>query len=483
MPVDDLQSFLRVATDLRLLSFDLHERLEKLNQNFDDMAWDLEIQALVDNETLTRYQADLILRGRASELGFAGYPILEVLSSTRGAKVYRALHPSLRSLVSLRRYGADAFPDPRLGVEFIEKAQKASTLYHANLAELLDANVTAEGEVYVAMVPFAGETLENLVSDIGPMPIEFAQEYALGLAEALEMVHSRGWVHGEVTPANITLGPLSPMSRPRADGSIRYRPASNATAKLFELGLLPTIGEAAGDVKGLAESLYFMLLAVKPGPEPGSICALRQDVPQHLGELLQKMLATEASDRPTISEVVRSLKNARSTETEKALATDPLASVVDAALASQSAVITPTQLISDAELDSMSGESQQIPSSLLKYSDPPQIADPVPVYEPVYSTDPLVNDVPDYNPLASTSDEAETFSPSAYESRTQLPDPARTAAQVVEAQKTRKKIYMWVAIGVGLQLFAVLLWLIYILQPFSGSGSGTNTKPPTKRNR
>jgi eukaryotic-like serine/threonine-protein kinase len=479
MPVDDLQSFVRVATDLRLLPFDTLERLEKLSREFDEWAWDLEIQSLVNNETLTSYQSDLVRRGRARELGFAGYPLLEELPPIPGAKVYRALHPSLRTPVILRRYAVEAFPYPQLGVEFVEKAQKASTLYHASLAELLDANVTAEGEVYIALVPFAGDTLENLVSDIGPMPIEFAQDYALGLAEALEMVHARGWVHGEVTPANITLGPLSPMSRPRADGSTRYRPATNATAKLFELGLVSSTQEPSADVKGLAESVYFMLMAVKPGSEPGSICALRQDVPEVFGELLQKMLSTDPSSRPTIAEVVRLLRNSRKTETEKALSNDPLASVVDAALASQSGVMSPAKLISDQELDSMSGESSQIPSSLLKYSNPAS-ADPQPIAsEPVYYAPAEHTEETGYDPLASSNEEA--FSPTAYESRTQLPDPRETAAQVQAAQQTRKKIYFWIAIGVGLNLFAVLIWLIYFFNPFSGGGSGTNSPPKRTR--
>ncbi|RUQ09592.1 serine/threonine-protein kinase [Kocuria sp. HSID17582] len=84
----------------------------------------------------------------------------------------------------------------------------------------------AEDEhVAIAMELVSGGTLEAALQDNGPVSDALAEELVYQLLEALQFVHTRGWVHRDVKPANVLLEPTGtapPVAR-LADFGIAVR--------------------------------------------------------------------------------------------------------------------------------------------------------------------------------------------------------------------------------------------------------------------
>src|SRR6266545_353141 len=108
MPSDSIAGFLDRAQASRVL---FPEQVEQLIRQPDIPQSDLnELCAyLRARGVLTQFQADAIREGRGHELNFAGYPVIDVIGPCPGGTAYRALHPSLRTPVVLRKFDPNAF--------------------------------------------------------------------------------------------------------------------------------------------------------------------------------------------------------------------------------------------------------------------------------------------------------------------------------------------------------------------------------------
>lgn len=344
MPSDSIAGFFDRAQASRVL---FPEQIEQLfrqpdlpNTNLDSLC-----QYLEERGALTRYQADAIRQSRGSDLNFASYPIVDEIGPCPGGTAYRALHPSLRTPIELRRYKTDALFPTDTPTALLDRARSAAALHHPNLVTLLDVGQFGE-EAYAAIEPPADSgPLDVLVKDIGAMPSFLAAEYGRQAASALRAAHERGLWHGDVRPANLQVGPMT--TKAGSDGIVKRRPAPNAAAKLAELGLVPkrpaaviqnpsvdvlpylpperienAVYDARGDLYSLGATLYYLLTGRTPhtgssaaelfpkirSAEPAALSTLRPDVPAKFSELVHRMLSRRPEDRPaTASEAEEEL--------------------------------------------------------------------------------------------------------------------------------------------------------------------------------
>ena len=316
MPSESVASFLDLAREKNILQAGdvdaLFQQPDVPQQNLAALCEFLQMRGV-----LTQYQSDVIRAGKGYELNFAGYPILDELGPCPGGTAYKGIHPALRTPVVIRRLRSEWFAPLDNASAYLQRAQDAAPTVHPNLAHLLDAGVHRD-EAFVVLEPFDSADLESLIGDIGPMPASLAAEFIKQAALALQTAHLSGLVHGDIRPANLRAGPLITSTRVRIDGSPRYRPASTATVKLFELGLVPIRPAVAGDpylapkskapsaeadIFALGASLTFLLTA-KPPTTPETLSALRPDAPPALLNLVSKMMAVDPGARPTASEVL-----------------------------------------------------------------------------------------------------------------------------------------------------------------------------------
>jgi serine/threonine-protein kinase len=87
---------------------------------------------------------------------------------------------------------------------FIVEAKAASSLDHPNVCTIYEINETDDGQLFIAMAYYDGETLkEKVASDQLSVAsvIEIAAQIASGLARA----HEAGIVHRDIKPSNIIL--------------------------------------------------------------------------------------------------------------------------------------------------------------------------------------------------------------------------------------------------------------------------------------
>lgn len=352
MPSDSIAGFLDQAQANRVL---FPEQVEQLIRQPDIPQNDLDAlcEYLERRGALTRFQADALRAGRGDELNFAGYPVLDELGPCPGGVEYRALHPSLRTPLLLRRLRADRLAPADSPGALVHRARTAAGITHPHVVAPLDAGFY-KGEGYIAVDEQADAAdLETLVREIGAMPNFLAAEFGRQIVAALRVVHGKGLVHGDVRPANVVVSPLTTKAGP--DGKTRRRPAPHSTAKLAGLGLAPhlppaqgatppaeavpylpperlTVGppEPSGDLYGLGATLYFLLTTRPPysgatadetlqrvrSADPAPLSALRPDAPPELVKLVNRLMDRRPEARPDLAEAEAGLGKFCRTGTE-----------------------------------------------------------------------------------------------------------------------------------------------------------------------
>jgi serine/threonine protein kinase len=333
MPSESVAGFLDRAQASRVL---FPEQVEQLIRQPDLPQSDVSTfcEFLLARGVLTKFQAAAIRDGRGDELSFAGYPVIDEVGPCPGGRAYRALHPSLRTPLLLRRLRPEWFAPADNAAGYVARARAFGMLPHPNLVHLLDAGVHRDEVYLVIEQPADAADLETLASEIGgAMPGFLAAEYGRAVASVLRMAHERGGFHGDVRPANLLVGPLVVKTTPA--GTLRRRPAPDAVLRVAELGLVPLRPpasaaapitppaylppervdgdsfDARGDIYGLGATLYFLLtnrppfagdpadvLARVRAVEPAPLSALRPDLPADLVALIEQMMAKRPESRP-----------------------------------------------------------------------------------------------------------------------------------------------------------------------------------------
>jgi serine/threonine protein kinase len=334
MPSDSIAGFFDRARASRVL---FPEQIEQLIRQPDIPHADLDslCRYLEEHGAITRFQATAIREGRGGDLNFAAYPVIEELGSCAGGTAYRALHPSLRTPIELRRYKADGlFPADTPNALF-QRAQIAAALHHTNQVTMLDVGTTGEETFAAIDPPTDSSPLDALVRDIGAMPAFLAAEYGRQAAGMLRAAHERGLSHGDVRPPNLVVGPMTSKAGP--DGTLKRRPAPNAAVKVAELGLVPLrpaavlsapamdailylpperVENAAhtptGDIYSLGATLYFLLTGRAPfaagtatelmqkvrTSEPAPLTTLRPDIAPAFSAFVHTMMSRKPEQRP-----------------------------------------------------------------------------------------------------------------------------------------------------------------------------------------
>lgn len=134
-------------------------------------------------------------------LDFPGYSVIGEIGRGGMATVYRARQVMLDRDVALKVLVPALAAEPANAQRFLQEARMLASLEHPNVVPVYDVGVTPEGHHYFSM-----QLLENG---------DFAARLARGVdqaelvrvlgavADALGYAHARGYVHRDVTPANI----------------------------------------------------------------------------------------------------------------------------------------------------------------------------------------------------------------------------------------------------------------------------------------
>ncbi len=261
------------------------------------------------------------------------YKILEKLGEGGMGVVYKAEDTKLQRTVALKFLPQDLSRDEELKGRFIHEAQAASALDHNNICTIYEIDETDDGQMFIAMACYDGETLKKKIEQ-GPLRVEEAIDIAIQAGRGLDKAHQKQIVHRDIKPANVMV----------TDDSV-VKVLDFGLAKLVGRTMLTKEGTTLGtmaymspeqttgtevdhrtDIWSLGALLYEMLTGQHPfkgdyeqavaysimNEEPEPITGLRTGVPMELERIVNKCLKKEPVERyQHVDELITDLNSLR----------------------------------------------------------------------------------------------------------------------------------------------------------------------------
>ncbi len=194
------------------------------------------------------------------------YKILEKLGGGGMGVVYKAEDTKLKRLVALKFLPPDLTSDIKARERFAHEAQAAYSLEHPHICTVHDIGETEEGQTFIVMSFYEGETLRRKLTR-GRLKVEQALEMTAQIADGLACAHEHGIVHRDIKPANIMV-------------------LNDGTVKVLDFGLAKLAGETRLTKSGATVgTLMYMAPEQVQAQETDS----RADI-WALGAMLQEMI-------------------------------------------------------------------------------------------------------------------------------------------------------------------------------------------------
>ncbi|HNT55553.1 MAG TPA: bifunctional serine/threonine-protein kinase/ABC transporter substrate-binding protein, partial [Anaerolineaceae bacterium] len=130
------------------------------------------------------------------------YEVIDLLGSGATAEVYRARDTVLGREVALKLLRPALVTDVSAFNRFLQEAQAAAGLFHPNIATVLDTGED-EGRYFIAMRYIPGRSLDHIIQQDGPQPLDDVIKMLHQVGSALDFAHNQGFMHRDVKPANI----------------------------------------------------------------------------------------------------------------------------------------------------------------------------------------------------------------------------------------------------------------------------------------
>ena len=249
--------------------------------------------------------------------------------------VYKAQDTRLDRPVALKFLSADLTRDLGARERFIQEAKAASALQHPNICTIHDIGETTEGQMFIVMDFYEGETLEKRI-DRAPLKIQEMLEISTQLAEGLSTAHDHGIIHRDIKPANVMLtkdgvAKILDFGLAKLAGQTMLTKTGPMMGTIAYMSPEQVRGEQVdtrADIWSLGVVIYEMIARQRPfrsefeqtlmylilTENPADFSSLGLDVPEYLSTLCSSCLEKDRSQRPQVmEEVYRILKTQRVT--------------------------------------------------------------------------------------------------------------------------------------------------------------------------
>lgn len=250
------------------------------------------------------------------------YTIIAKLGEGGMGVVYKAHDTKLNRTVALKFLPPDLTRDQEAIDRFINEAQAASGLDYANICTIYEINETADGQMFICMAYYGGETLDQKIvgaDGCPPLRIEDAIDIAMQIARGLERAHEAGIVHRDIKPSNLiitTRGEVKiiDFGLAKLAGQMHFTKTGNLSGTVAYISPEQVQGKPTDhrtDIWSLGVVLYEMLTGELPfqgegdqavifsivNEDPREITALRQETPVLLAQLVHKAMQKNPADR------------------------------------------------------------------------------------------------------------------------------------------------------------------------------------------
>jgi serine/threonine protein kinase len=132
------------------------------------------------------------------------YEILEKLGEGGMGIVYKARDTSLNRLVALKFLPSHLTKDESTRKRFIVEAQAASALDHPNICNIHEINEADDGQLYICMGYYKGESLRQKIKKT-TLSVEESLNIFYQIASGLKSAHREKITHRDIKPGNILI--------------------------------------------------------------------------------------------------------------------------------------------------------------------------------------------------------------------------------------------------------------------------------------
>jgi serine/threonine protein kinase len=262
----------------------------------------------------------------------ATYRIVDLVGEGGMGVVYRAEDQRLGRTVALKFLTPSLTRDENARARFLNEARAASALDHRNVCLIHDIAETADGQLYIIMPFYKGESLQRRIRH-GAIPPGETVEILLQVCAGLAKAHDKGILHRDLKPANVMVtedaevkvldfgcAKLSDTAQLTRTGSVVGTLAYMAPEQLREEGV-----DARTEIWSIGVMAYEMLTGDRPfeGETQAAVVtailhraadleALRRAGGPLLSEVIRRCLRRSPQDRyPTVAALAHELARVR----------------------------------------------------------------------------------------------------------------------------------------------------------------------------
>lgn len=255
-----VMDFWRLAVQSRLLTADQGKELAREYLSMSGAAGGAPGQGnaktlaewLVSRNIISRYQAKVLLAGKAGPFQYGDYQVYDRESSGRLSGLFRAVHVPTRHPVLLQFVAGDTARDPKQWTLLASHAQMLAHTEQPRVAACYEP-VDVGSHKFLVLEDLRGRSLEERLAD-GALPAEEAAHWAREAALAIDALGRAGVTHGDIRPSQIWLG---------EDGGLRLFPDLLAPLRKLDWREADATGETLERADYAAPEL-----ADKPRPDP-----------------------------------------------------------------------------------------------------------------------------------------------------------------------------------------------------------------------
>ncbi|UCE41657.1 MAG: protein kinase [Candidatus Aminicenantes bacterium] len=246
------------------------------------------------------------------------YKILERLGIGGMGVVYKAEDTKLKRMVALKFLSPELTQNERARERFIHEAQAASALDHPNICTIHEIDETEEGQMYIAMAFYTGESMKEKIQR-GPLSLKDTLDIAIQVSKGLAKAHEHDIVHRDIKPANIMmtddgLAKIVDFGVAKLSGSTRVTRDGTAVGTAAYMSPEQAMGEEVDqrtDIWALGVLLFEIMTGEPPfkgeneqailysilNREPNTIKGLETAVPKELEQIIRLALSKDRKKR------------------------------------------------------------------------------------------------------------------------------------------------------------------------------------------